>query len=184
MSDNKSCAGQVCQPRALSVQPSACVYQLLGVCSTGGSSLCAVDLDVQSALISQTMSLHSLIVPYFPCDARVAAYLTWSKLTSNEVVCPVAGCSSILSSQYAQIGPVPLPALGMLGYGSVAVLSVLSAFKGASSEVSRKMNTPMSSEQAILAGVLVRPPIAAALHLVYSENPMQCPVPCGANCAL
>lgn len=38
-------------------------------------------------------------------------------------MCPVGGCSSILSSPYAQVGPVPLPALGMLGYGSVAALS-------------------------------------------------------------
>lgn len=53
-------------------------------------------------------------------------YLTWSKLTNAPVVCPVAGCSSILDSPYSQIGPAPLSALGLLAYGSVAFLSFCS----------------------------------------------------------
>lgn len=52
----------------------------------------------------------------------LTGYLTWSKLTNNHVVCPLSGCTSILSSPYAQIGPVPLSALGLLGYATVASL--------------------------------------------------------------
>lgn len=52
----------------------------------------------------------------------LTGYLTWSKLTNNHVVCPMSGCTSILSSPYAQIGPVPLSALGLLGYATVASL--------------------------------------------------------------
>jgi uncharacterized membrane protein len=59
------------------------------------------------------------------CGIAPAAYLTITKLTDNQVVCPLTGCSTILTSPFAQIGPVPLPALGMLGYGSVAAFSWL-----------------------------------------------------------
>ena len=84
----------------------------------------------------------------------LAAYLAWSKLTSNDVVCPVGGCSSILSSQYAQIGPVPLPILGTLGYGSVAGLSVVG-----SQQVSKQSATAPGqglkwTQRGILAGAL------------------------------
>lgn len=54
-----------------------------------------------------------------------AGYLLWTKLTNAAVLCPVGGCSSILNSPYAQIGPLPLPALGVLGYSSVAGASWL-----------------------------------------------------------
>jgi hypothetical protein len=81
-----------------------------------------------------------------------AAYLMWSKLTSNEVVCPVAGCSTILSSPYAQIGPFPLPALGMAAYGSVAALSLIASLQEKQSRITKRLDSLATSQRAILAG--------------------------------
>jgi hypothetical protein len=58
-----------------------------------------------------------------------AGYLTWSKLANVSVACSASGggsCSTILESNYAEILGVPLPALGALGYASVAALSLYS----------------------------------------------------------
>lgn len=54
------------------------------------------------------------------------AYLTAAKLAHVDVACPLSGgCASVLNSEYAQLfGIVPLSALGMLAYGSVAGLAL------------------------------------------------------------
>lgn len=59
----------------------------------------------------------------------ITGYLTWSKLTNSAVTCPVgdpSGCSNILNSAYASVLGLPLPLLGMLGYGAVAWLTLSS----------------------------------------------------------
>src|SRR6267143_6712077 len=58
-----------------------------------------------------------------------AIYLTVQDLTGQHLRCTiVSGCSEVLSSAYAHIGPVPLAALGAFAYFSVFSLAILAAF--------------------------------------------------------
>jgi uncharacterized membrane protein len=57
-----------------------------------------------------------------------AIYLTVQHLTGQSLRCTFSGCSEVLSSSYAQIGPVPLAALGAFAYFTVFSLSILAAF--------------------------------------------------------
>jgi len=58
-----------------------------------------------------------------------AIYLTVQDLTGQSLRCTiVSGCSEVLSSSYAHIGPVPLAALGAFAYFTVFSLSILAAF--------------------------------------------------------
>ena len=56
-------------------------------------------------------------------------YLTVQHITGESLRCTIiSGCSEVLSSQYAQVGPVPLAALGAAAYFSVFSLAILAAF--------------------------------------------------------
>ncbi len=58
-----------------------------------------------------------------------AIYLTIKHITGETLRCSViSGCSEVLSSPYAQIGPVPLAAVGAAAYFTVFSLAVLAAF--------------------------------------------------------
>ena len=58
-----------------------------------------------------------------------AIYLTVQDLTGQSLRCTIiSGCSEVLGSAYAHIGPVPLAALGALAYFSVFSLAILTAF--------------------------------------------------------
>jgi uncharacterized membrane protein len=58
-----------------------------------------------------------------------AIYLTVQHLTGQSLRCTiVSGCSEVLSSAYAHVGPVPLAALGACAYFTVFSLSILAAF--------------------------------------------------------
>jgi uncharacterized membrane protein len=58
-----------------------------------------------------------------------AVYLTVEHVTGRSVRCTViSGCSEVLSSSYATIGPVPLAALGALAYFTAFSLATLAAF--------------------------------------------------------
>jgi len=84
-----------------------------------------IDDRIRSELLADEVQ-ETLPLPFLATvssfGTALTGYLTWSKLTNNHVVCPLSGCTSILSSPYAQIGPVPLSALGLLGYATVASL--------------------------------------------------------------
>lgn len=57
-----------------------------------------------------------------------AVYLSVLHLTGQSAVCGASvGCSQVLASKYAQIGPVPVALLGVLGYFSVFSFTVLAA---------------------------------------------------------
>jgi uncharacterized membrane protein len=59
-----------------------------------------------------------------------ALYLTVQHLTGQSLRCTIiSGCSEVLSSPYAQIGSVPLAAVGAFAYFTVFSLSILAAFK-------------------------------------------------------
>jgi uncharacterized membrane protein len=58
-----------------------------------------------------------------------AIYLIVEHVTGQSVRCTiVAGCSEVLSSQYAVVAGVPLAAIGAAAYFSVFSLSTLAAF--------------------------------------------------------
>jgi uncharacterized membrane protein len=58
-----------------------------------------------------------------------AIYLTVEHVTGQSVRCTiVAGCSEVLSSQYAVLAGVPLAAIGAAAYFSVFSLATLAAF--------------------------------------------------------
>ena len=86
-------------------------------------------------------SISSLKVKYkFPWSYLVAGlialvglgdslYLTVQHLTGQSLRCTIiSGCSEVLSSPYAQIGPVPLAAVGAFSYFIVFSLAILAAF--------------------------------------------------------
>ena len=59
-----------------------------------------------------------------------ALYLTVQHLTGQSLRCTIiSGCSEVLSSPYAQIGSIPLAAVGAFAYFNVFSLSILAAFK-------------------------------------------------------
>ena len=58
-----------------------------------------------------------------------ALYLTVEHLTGQSLRCTIiSGCSEVLSSPYAQIGSIPLAAVGAAAYFTVFSLSILAAF--------------------------------------------------------
>jgi len=58
-----------------------------------------------------------------------AIYLTVQHITGASLRCTIiSGCSEVLSSPYAQVGAVPLAAIGAAGYFVVFSLAVLAAF--------------------------------------------------------
>ena len=58
-----------------------------------------------------------------------ALYLTVQHLTGESLRCTlISGCSEVLSSPYAQIGSIPLAAIGATAYFTVFSLSILAAF--------------------------------------------------------
>ena len=58
-----------------------------------------------------------------------AIYLTVQDLTGQSLRCTiVSGCSEVLSSAYAHIGPVPLAVVGAVAYFTVFSLAILAAF--------------------------------------------------------
>ena len=58
-----------------------------------------------------------------------ALYLTVQHLTGQSLRCTIiSGCSEVLSSPYAQIGSIPLAAVGATAYFTVFSLSILAAF--------------------------------------------------------
>lgn len=58
-----------------------------------------------------------------------AIYLTVQHITGASLRCTIiSGCSEVLSSPYAQVGAVPLAALGAAAYFVVFSLAILTAF--------------------------------------------------------
>lgn len=58
-----------------------------------------------------------------------AGYLTVKHLTAEPVPCTiVSGCETVLTSEYAQIGDIPLAAFGAAAYFIAFSLAILAAF--------------------------------------------------------
>jgi uncharacterized membrane protein len=54
----------------------------------------------------------------------LTAYLTVLKLSGNEAVCPIQGCSQVLNSPYAEIFGLPLSLFGAIAYLGMAILAI------------------------------------------------------------
>jgi uncharacterized membrane protein len=58
-----------------------------------------------------------------------AIYLTIQDLTGESLRCTIiSGCSEVLSSKYAHIGPIPLASVGAFAYFVFFSLAILAAF--------------------------------------------------------
>jgi uncharacterized membrane protein len=58
-----------------------------------------------------------------------AIYLTVQHITGESLRCTiVSGCSEVLSSPYAQVGPFPLASIGAIAYFTAFSLAILAAF--------------------------------------------------------
>ena len=58
-----------------------------------------------------------------------ALYLTVMHLTGQSVLCGGSiSCSDVLASKYSHIGPIPIAALGLIGYFTVFSCATFSAF--------------------------------------------------------
>jgi uncharacterized membrane protein len=58
-----------------------------------------------------------------------AIYLTVQHITGASLRCTiVSGCSEVLGSPYAQVGPIPLASIGAAAYFTVFSLAILGAF--------------------------------------------------------
>tara|TARA_Y100000310_G_C20700785_1_gene829673 strand:- start:8177 stop:8620 length:444 start_codon:yes stop_codon:yes gene_type:complete len=53
-----------------------------------------------------------------------AAYLTYSHFRHTVVPCSIGGCETVLTSEYATIGPVPVAAIGAIYYAIILILTV------------------------------------------------------------
>ena len=56
--------------------------------------------------------------------ALTTGYLTLSHFQGQSVACPTSGCESVLSSQYAKIGGLPLSLFGALAYAAMALFAL------------------------------------------------------------
>lgn len=55
----------------------------------------------------------------------LTGYLTVLKLTGGEAFCPTTGCSTVLSSSYAEVFGLPLALFGCVAYGTTGLLAGL-----------------------------------------------------------
>ena len=72
---------------------------------------------VQPAPIPVQPRLHIVAALLAVVGLADSIYLTVTHLTGEDVTCVASsGCSEVLSSPYASVGPIPLGAFGVLGY--------------------------------------------------------------------
>ena len=55
----------------------------------------------------------------------IALYLLSYALGLVPLICGVSSCETVQMSEWAKVGPVPVPALGVLGYASILGLAML-----------------------------------------------------------
>lgn len=75
------------------------------------------------------MVLYIFIALIALCGLADAGFLTVMHLTGDDAVCGTsAGCSKVLSSVYASVGPVPTAAFGALAYFVVFAAAICALF--------------------------------------------------------
>ena len=82
--------------------------------------------NTKSTALSWTYLVAALVSLIGLADA---IYLTVQHITGASLRCTIiSGCSEVLSSPYAQVGAVPLAAIGAAAYFVVFSLAILAAF--------------------------------------------------------
>ncbi|PSB04437.1 vitamin K epoxide reductase family protein [Merismopedia glauca] len=84
--------------------------------------------------------------------ALLTGYLTISKLSGGNVACPVSGCETVLSSQYATVFGQPLPLFGCLAYIAMAVFAFAPLAVAADHQKSLRRNLENNTWLLLLAG--------------------------------
>jgi uncharacterized membrane protein len=51
----------------------------------------------------------------------VAGYLTYARYAGTPITCTTGGCEAVQESSYATVAGLPVPVLGLIGYGLLAV---------------------------------------------------------------
>ncbi len=64
----------------------------------------------------------------------IAAYLTWVHYQHDALVCGLGDCETVQTSEYAEIGGIPIALLGMLMFATVIGLIVLRTIRPALDE--------------------------------------------------
>jgi uncharacterized membrane protein len=83
----------------------------------------AVDQSKRATLFYFIIALLAMV------GVADSLYLTIEHLTGRSVICAFStGCSKVLASQYAKVGPLPVAAIGVAAYFAVFSLAVLGAF--------------------------------------------------------
>ncbi|KAM3362957.1 thiol-disulfide oxidoreductase LTO1 [Capsicum galapagoense] len=91
------------------------------------------ETESESKVVLPDTSVDTGISAYNWCAALggigflETSYLTYLKLTNSEAFCPAGdggSCGNILNSSYSAVFGVPLPLIGMVAYGVVAVLGI------------------------------------------------------------
>lgn len=83
----------------------------------------------QSAHAPCQPKLHTLVAILAIAGLADSIYLLVKHLTGEDVTCIASsGCSEVLSSPYSTLGPIPLGAIGALGYFLAFSLALLTAF--------------------------------------------------------
>ncbi|MFL6584931.1 MAG: vitamin K epoxide reductase family protein [Chthoniobacterales bacterium] len=73
--------------------------------------------------------IYSIAAVIAICGLGDAVYLTIAHLTGETLVCGGSlGCSKVLGSKFAHIGPVPLASIGALGYFTAFSCATFAAF--------------------------------------------------------
>lgn len=90
----------------------------------------ATNLDSEKVQGSGRPALYIIAAFLALIGLADAIYLTVEHLLGETAGCVVAkGCSDVLGSKYASVGPVPLAALGALGYFAAFSSAILAAFE-------------------------------------------------------
>ena len=83
----------------------------------------------QETPTSYQPKLHSFVALLAIAGLADSIYLWVKHLTGEDVTCIASsGCSEVLSSPYSMVGPIPLGAIGALGYFLAFTFAVLAAF--------------------------------------------------------
>lgn len=102
-------------------------------CSSRQVEDAETESESESKVVLPDTSADTSISAYNWCAALggigflETSYLTYLKLTNSEAFCPVGDggtCGDILNSSYSSVFGVPLPLIGMVAYGVVAVLGI------------------------------------------------------------
>ena len=87
------------------------------------------DEEVQAAGTGGIAWIPVLAAIVAAVGLAVSVYLTIHHLTAVPVPCSIiSGCETVLTSQYAEIGGIPLAAFGALAYFLAFSLAILAAF--------------------------------------------------------